>query len=435
VRTGGPPSARRASRRAQATGRATQRPGRCRPLGPRSSPRPCHVRPATRRVDPTARPHPPKRPRPPIRPRTRPATGRSPSKSAQCRARRGQPHADFVVRGRGAGGDEDETGRPFVGRIGQLLTKILEAINLSREDVFICNVIKHRPPGNRNPKPDEVAACRPFLLRQLELLRAEGDPRVGTFAAQTLLGRRPRSASCAGTCTVPRGPARRDVPPGRAAAEPRLEAPHLGRCPARPSNTRSRHRRVTLPRPPPPTRRTRSRPCSRRCSRRDAIMRAPSSSTTRCSTGSGTAGSSARCRRSQRGDVVDPLTLSDELGARASWRRAGGKEYIGWLRRRGPDGGQRRVPREDRPREGAAAPPHRGVDEHRHRGLRGAADRAELLDDAEHKIFQISQRGEPKASRRIKELLWPAMERIEALQHGGGRRSPACPRASPTSTR
>ena len=99
----------------------------------------------------------------------------------------GNPHAGFVCVGEAPGATEDETGRPFVGAAGQLLTKILAAINLSREDVFICNVLKHRPPGNRNPAPEEVKACSPYLLRQLELLQPRVILALGTFAAQTLL--------------------------------------------------------------------------------------------------------------------------------------------------------------------------------------------------------------------------------------------------------
>jgi DNA polymerase len=99
----------------------------------------------------------------------------------------GNPDADFVVVGEAPGASEDEQGKPFVGRSGQLLTKILAAIQLSREDVFICNVLKHRPPGNRNPAPEEVKACSPFLLRQLDLLKPKVILAVGTFAAQTLL--------------------------------------------------------------------------------------------------------------------------------------------------------------------------------------------------------------------------------------------------------
>jgi uracil-DNA glycosylase len=99
----------------------------------------------------------------------------------------GNPHAGFVCVGEAPGATEDETGRPFVGQAGQLLTKILAAIDFAREDVFICNVLKHRPPGNRNPSPEEIKACSPFLLRQLELLQPRVILALGTFAAQTLL--------------------------------------------------------------------------------------------------------------------------------------------------------------------------------------------------------------------------------------------------------
>ncbi|MEK7240413.1 MAG: uracil-DNA glycosylase [Gemmatimonadota bacterium] len=99
----------------------------------------------------------------------------------------GSPAARFVVVGEAPGEKEDELGRPFVGRSGELLTKILEAVQLKREDVFICNVLKHRPPGNRNPSPDEITACSPYLLRQLELLQPRVILALGTFASQTLL--------------------------------------------------------------------------------------------------------------------------------------------------------------------------------------------------------------------------------------------------------
>src|SRR5690606_9615400 len=99
----------------------------------------------------------------------------------------GNPDAGLVCVGEAPGANEDATGRPFVGQAGQLLTKILAAVNLSREDVFICNVLKHRPPGNRNPRPEEVEACSPYLLRQLELVKPRVIVAFGTFAAQTLL--------------------------------------------------------------------------------------------------------------------------------------------------------------------------------------------------------------------------------------------------------
>ena len=99
----------------------------------------------------------------------------------------GNPNADFMCVGEAPGANEDEQGVPFVGQAGQLLTKILEAINLKRDDVFIANVLKHRPPGNRNPLPEEVMACSPYLVRQIELVRPKVILALGTFAAQTLL--------------------------------------------------------------------------------------------------------------------------------------------------------------------------------------------------------------------------------------------------------
>ncbi len=99
----------------------------------------------------------------------------------------GNPDADFMIVGEAPGANEDEQGKPFVGQAGQLLTKIIEAINLTRDDVFIANVLKHRPPGNRNPLPEEVTACSPYLVRQIELIRPKVILALGTFAAQTLL--------------------------------------------------------------------------------------------------------------------------------------------------------------------------------------------------------------------------------------------------------
>ncbi len=100
----------------------------------------------------------------------------------------GNPHARLVFVGEGPGADEDAKGEPFVGRAGQLLTEIItKGMRLRREDVYICNVVKCRPPGNRNPEPDEVASCEPFLVRQLELIGPEVIVALGKFAAQTLL--------------------------------------------------------------------------------------------------------------------------------------------------------------------------------------------------------------------------------------------------------
>lgn len=99
----------------------------------------------------------------------------------------GNPNADFMCVGEAPGANEDEQGVPFVGQAGQLLTKILEAIKLGRDDVFIANVLKHRPPGNRNPMPEEVTACSPYLVRQIELVKPKVILALGTFASQTLL--------------------------------------------------------------------------------------------------------------------------------------------------------------------------------------------------------------------------------------------------------
>jgi len=99
----------------------------------------------------------------------------------------GNPEADLMFVGEAPGRDEDEQGIPFVGRAGQLLTKIIEAIGLSREDVYIANVIKCRPPGNRNPEPDEVEQCEPFLFRQIDIIKPKVIVALGKFAAQCLL--------------------------------------------------------------------------------------------------------------------------------------------------------------------------------------------------------------------------------------------------------
>ena len=99
----------------------------------------------------------------------------------------GNPSAELVFVGEAPGYDEDQQGLPFVGRAGQLLTKIIESINLNREDVYICNVLKCRPPENRNPEPDEVAACNPFLKKQLAAIRPKIVCCLGTFAAQTVI--------------------------------------------------------------------------------------------------------------------------------------------------------------------------------------------------------------------------------------------------------
>ncbi|HEX6163692.1 MAG TPA: uracil-DNA glycosylase [Vicinamibacterales bacterium] len=99
----------------------------------------------------------------------------------------GNPKARLMFVGEAPGEDEDKKGEPFVGRAGQLLTKIIEAIGMTRDQVYIANVIKCRPPGNRNPEPDEVAACEPFLFRQIDVIQPKVIVPLGKFAAQSLL--------------------------------------------------------------------------------------------------------------------------------------------------------------------------------------------------------------------------------------------------------
>src|SRR6266542_1110501 len=99
----------------------------------------------------------------------------------------GNPDAPLVFVGEAPGADEDRTGEPFVGAAGQLLTKMIEAMGLGRDDVYICNILKCRPPGNRNPEPDEIEQCEPFLKKQLAAIRPRMIVALGKFAAQCLL--------------------------------------------------------------------------------------------------------------------------------------------------------------------------------------------------------------------------------------------------------
>lgn len=99
----------------------------------------------------------------------------------------GNPSAKIVFVGEAPGADEDEQGLPFVGRAGQLLTNIIKAMGLERKDVYICNILKCRPPGNRNPQPEEICLCEPYLKQQLQLISPQIICALGSFAAKTLL--------------------------------------------------------------------------------------------------------------------------------------------------------------------------------------------------------------------------------------------------------
>ena len=100
----------------------------------------------------------------------------------------GNPHAELVFVGEGPGADEDEQGLPFVGRAGKLLNRMIQAVGMKREEVYICNIVKCRPPANRVPNPDEIETCSPFLYRQIEAIRPRLVCCLGAPAVRTLLG-------------------------------------------------------------------------------------------------------------------------------------------------------------------------------------------------------------------------------------------------------
>ncbi|MGQ9637323.1 MAG: uracil-DNA glycosylase [Thermodesulfobacteriota bacterium] len=110
----------------------------------------------------------------------------------------GNEEAKLMLIGEGPGYDEDVQGRPFVGKAGQLLTRILQTVQVDRKEVYITNIIKCRPPGNRNPEPDEIKSCYPFLLKQIQAIRPKVICALGTFAAQTLLQKEAKITSLRG---------------------------------------------------------------------------------------------------------------------------------------------------------------------------------------------------------------------------------------------
>ncbi len=110
----------------------------------------------------------------------------------------GNPKALLMFIGEAPGAEEDEQGRPFVGKAGELLTRMIKAMGLNREEFYITNLIKCRPPNNRNPKPEEIEACKPFLLKQLEIIKPKLLCTLGSFAAQSLLGVQEKISSLRG---------------------------------------------------------------------------------------------------------------------------------------------------------------------------------------------------------------------------------------------
>jgi len=132
----------------------------------------------------------------------------------------GDPSADLMIIGEAPGADEDRQGEPFVGRAGQLLNAMLAAIGLQREAVYIANIIKCRPPGNRDPHAEEAAACQPFLHRQIELIQPKLILSVGRISAHNLLGTEEPAARTYPSLRTGRDPADRYLPPGLSAAAP-----------------------------------------------------------------------------------------------------------------------------------------------------------------------------------------------------------------------
>ena len=156
----------------------------------------------------------------------------------RCKLHKGRTNVVFGVGsarrrlmfvGEGPGADEDVQGEPFVGRAGQLLTKIIKAMGFEREDVYIANVVKCRPPGNRNPEPDEIEQCEPFLMRQIDVIEPAVVVALGKFAAQTLLRTTEPIQGCAAhsirSAIIQRDA---DVPPVLPAAQPRRQAGGVG---------------------------------------------------------------------------------------------------------------------------------------------------------------------------------------------------------------
>ncbi len=143
----------------------------------------------------------------------------------------GNPDADLMFVGEGPGRDEDLQAEPFVGRAGQLLTEIItKGMKLRREDVYIANIVKCRPPENRNPEPDEIATCMPFLARQIELIAPRVIVALGTFAAQTVLGVKTPITRMRGTWHEYRGrQGHAHVPPRLFAAQSGRQAPGVVR--------------------------------------------------------------------------------------------------------------------------------------------------------------------------------------------------------------
>jgi DNA polymerase len=141
----------------------------------------------------------------------------------------GNPKATLMFIGEGPGYDEDVQGRPFVGKAGQLLTKIIQSIHLQREDVYITNIVKCRPPQNRNPEPEEIGSCNPFLVQQINSIQPKIICTLGTFATQTLLNTNAKITELRGKSYDLRGIKVFPPPPCLPSQEPGSQERGLGR--------------------------------------------------------------------------------------------------------------------------------------------------------------------------------------------------------------
>ena len=165
-------------------------------------------------------------PRPKLSPQSAKTSATARAASSTGRAKQivfgGSPSADLMFVGEAPGADEDIQGIPFVGRAGQLLTKMIEAMGLKRDDVYIANVLKCRPPNNRDPQPDEVERCEPFLFRQIASVQPKVIVALGAFAARALL--KTQDPVSRARLQLSRREADRDLPSFISAAQPRLQA-------------------------------------------------------------------------------------------------------------------------------------------------------------------------------------------------------------------
>ncbi len=352
----------------------------------------------------------------------------------------GNAHAGLMCVGEAPGATEDETGRPFIGAAGQLLTKILEAIALGRDDVYIANVLKHRPPGNRNPRPEEVTACSPYLIRQIELIQPKVILALGTFAAQTLLNTKLTIGKLRGQIHHYYGvPLIVTYHPAALLRNPSWKRPTwedvqlARRILDRPN---PRHGRDPYrDRRPPYCEDAEQAVSSAMLIDQDAVSARPSAWTTQCSMPSDIGECSAPWSRSPSAVAWSIRSLSRRSCLESGELDDGRRQGLHRLPRRcGAHRGERRVSRQDRERESDSAAPHRGVHLDRQRSVRGQADGSRAARHAESEDLP----GGPAADARRLHADQGAALADHGAHRGAAagrtRRLPASPAASRIST-